>query len=192
MKNNFVLTCLLLGMLFSCSNKPPYSVSIGNYTGQGIIFYDLPVATETLWKEKKVYPTIPGSISGLSKFPNFLGSQHSLPNQITIKWQLAKLNDCKQEEFSRELDGYSKEVSVEINPNVYAWKMDCEWFPLESKKFETTVDLRSFQKSEPFLELGKRHKSVQMSRNTAGIFMAFYGEDDLRIKTYSGHSKTWQ
>lgn len=164
-------------LFFGCSRLQSYSVEVENMTRDyGLLLIDFsvkPGSTSKSGKRQKVYKLYPrrntGGRGGKKLFGAFNSTYHELPKEIYIKWQLADLSDCDKK-FN---------------------KYGCTFHPIEEKIFQKTIDLRSYQKTDVFQDLGKISSRGWPSRNTATLKIEFNG-DDFDISVHSGSTKVWQ
>ncbi|MEW8023442.1 MAG: hypothetical protein AB2794_19115 [Candidatus Thiodiazotropha endolucinida] len=159
MKKVGYLTLLVIMALAQsgCSNIL-YVVRAANYGEYGVILKQM----ETTMRYSRLHPGIPGVRDDIAVMNRFVGYPKSLPDQVEIEWQLAKLSDC------RSVRVYSKDPQ-------YVRKHGCTWTPLEDKIYRKVIDLTEVRRSEDAKMAGK---TLRMGSNSSlSIFFVFRDGD---------------
>lgn len=123
-----------------------YAVRAANYTNQGVILLNFPVARANNKPEEKrgVYPGVPGVAGVIISLGNFSGRPHSLPDNASVTWQMAELTDC---DIVRH---YKSRIEGDTDPKVYARKVNCDWTPIEGQVFTQELDMEAIRNSEAY------------------------------------------
>jgi hypothetical protein len=144
-----VLALILWPMLSACGvlgNDLEYAVRAANYTNQGVILLNFPVArpSDEADERRGVYPGVPGVAGAIISLGTFSGHPHSLPDYASVTWQMAELTDC---DIVRH---YKSRVEGNTDPKIYARKINCDWTPLEGQVFTQQLDMDAIRNSEAY------------------------------------------
>jgi len=133
--------CVLVVGLVSCNRDIKYSVTVVNYGEHGVIVHEIP--TDYIPSiNGQLGPGIPGVRDDFVHLGRFRGHPDSLPDTVTIEWQLAELTDCE-----RIIPSTSFEYQT-TDTKIYKRKLRCTWTPLPEKRFTKVFDMKAVRASE--------------------------------------------
>lgn len=146
-----------------------------------MILYDFParsIYSKKVESQIKLYTGSSGINPGRGRYLALRNSRSNLPDEITIKWQLAELTDC------------SEKVAIRSRPGYYR-TYNCGWQLLPNKFFEKTINLKKYKDSEAFKNKGKFTGWKNLNRRTATIVFDF-NDEEIIIKTQAGKTNWMQ
>ncbi|MBV2096129.1 MAG: hypothetical protein AB2728_20395 [Candidatus Thiodiazotropha sp.] len=162
------MSALSIFTLSSCS-KFLYSAGMANYGNYGVIV----LSPGTTLGTNRIRTGIPGVGDDIIDKGRFPGHPHSLPNQIVVEWQLAKLSDCGSIIKRKSYEYKTKDEKV------YARKEDCTWTPLEGKVYRKVFDLKEIQNSEIARRAGER---IRFGSKRVMTIMFIFRDDEVEMR----------
>ncbi|PVV10482.1 MAG: hypothetical protein B6D77_08495 [gamma proteobacterium symbiont of Ctena orbiculata] len=177
----FLFGIVLLSMLSifvsSGCSKFLYATDMANYGDYGVIV----LSPETTLGTNRIRTGIPGVRDDIIDKGRFPDHPHSLPDQVVVEWQLAKLSDC------RRVDKYNSAVPKTDDTKIYIRKLGCTWTPMKDKVFRKVFDLKEAQKSELAKRAGERIRFG--SKRVMTIMFIFRDEEvELRLGGFASNS----
>ncbi len=185
--SNLVMLCMTIFGLTACATSLDYRMEVASYGAYGVIVKDPPFVAPAIGKRSgklgerfRVNPGIPGVHADFFLLDHFTGYPDSLPEAVTIKWQLAELLNCEE---VREVESM---VEDDPDPKTYVRKEDCDWQPIEGKEYSHDIDMAAIRRSEAYRKTGKGG-SIWGGHNTLIISLIFR-EGALEVQAANGRS----
>lgn len=191
-----VAVAVVFLFLGACSKPRTYIVktSVTSKIGYGVILHEIPVVrsgsyyTNANLSEPKirVYPSIPGNwvrVLTLPPFENY--ESRELPDNITIRYQYAELNDCGVSR-SGHPDKWSLGSGDFRLKYEYYTKDNCDtWLPIADKVFEKTFSLGELNNSKEMKLLGSKNRSGHRIGTTLMLEFNDDGSLEMSLENYS-------
>lgn len=139
------------------------------------------------------FPSIPSKYRDTaSSFGSFQGYEREIPDEIDIAWQLADLENCKD---NLHVDPANLKQVEEIRrlgytASQHVSKQLCQWTPLPDKIYRKKLDLRQIKNTDAYKRTGDRYKEVAGSRYTLNITLIFI-EDQVKVEVDNGATNPW-
>jgi hypothetical protein len=167
------MVIILMPLLSGCGEFL-YGIRAANYGEYGVIFLKMPTTRINTYRRKN--PGIPGVRDDIGHFGKFHDHPDSLPDQVAVEWQLAKLSDC------RRVDKYKSKAPETDDTKIYTRKIGCTWTPLEDKVFRKVFDLKEIQKSEHAKHAGER---IRFGSKRVMTIMFIFRDEALEMRVSS-------
>lgn len=219
---NLVLVLIFLNLCTSCGIKLfgyNYAVDLVNYGQNGLIILEMgshKPYVRTLYTTtsaagnktqhdprtpgikdlefvSRIYPSLPSKYRNpADAFGRFPGHARYLPDQVIVKWQLAKLEDCSDYHGVLTDEKRSWLSSKGYKPDFHRQAYDCRWVPIPDKVFSQTLDLDALVKqTEAYKKTGTSNPKGALSFYTLHLTFEF-AEEKLRLDVDNSTTNLWR